>query len=46
MTHESFLLLAYGLTAALMAVEPLLVWRRHRAARRALGKDAPTGAAR
>jgi len=41
MTHADFLSLAYGLTAVLMAVEPWLVWRRHRAARRALGRDAP-----
>ena len=27
---------AYGVMAALMAIEPLLAWRRHRAARRAI----------
>ena len=45
MTHEHFLALAYGLTAVAMAVEPLLVWRRHRAARRALGRGHAHGLA-
>lgn len=36
MTHGAFLALAYGLTVLLMAVEPVLVVRRHRAARRAV----------
>ena len=35
MTHASFVALAYGLTVALLALEPVLVWRRPRAARRA-----------
>lgn len=41
MSHGAFLALAYVLTALLMAVEPMLVWRRHRAARRALGGREP-----
>ena len=43
MSHADFLALAYGLTAVLLLVEPLFVWRRHRAARRALARDTSTG---
>ena len=46
MSHAGFLVLAYALTAVLLLVEPLLVWRRHRAARRALGRDGSPGVSR
>ena len=41
MSHAAFLALAYGLTIVVMAIEPVLVWRRHRAARLALGQREP-----
>lgn len=46
MSHAAFLGLAYGLTVVLLAVEPVLVWRRHRAARRALGGSGADGTGR
>jgi heme exporter protein CcmD len=42
MTHAHFLWLAYGLTALLMAIEPVLAWRRLRAARRSLAGPGAT----
>jgi len=37
--HGGFVWGAYGVAALLMAIEPLLAWRRHRAARRVIAEQ-------
>jgi len=36
--HGAYVWGAYGLMALLMALEPLLAWQRHRAARKAIAE--------